>query len=81
MADLIQKAESAVQGSGLGEEKKAIVVAQLEAMGIAVDTRLSGQIDSIVKYLNANSGWLAESAADMAKTAAASVTGESSAAQ
>ncbi|MGE4485336.1 MAG: hypothetical protein AB7C97_09545 [Oscillospiraceae bacterium] len=80
-AELIQKAENAIQGSGMGEEKKTLVITQLEAMGITVDTWLSGQIDSIVKYLNTKSGWLSDSAADTAKTAVASVTGESETAE
>jgi len=74
-ADLVQKVESAVQGSGLGAEKKAKVVAQLEAMGITVNSWLSGQIDSIVKYLNAKSAWFGDSAADKAKDAIETVTG------
>ena len=32
--DLINRAEDAVQGSGMGAEKKALVMAQLEAAGV-----------------------------------------------
>ena len=57
--DLIQKAETAVQGSGMGEEKKALVIAQLEAAGIRVNAWLEDQIDIIVASLNATGAWLA----------------------
>lgn len=57
--DLINKAEDAVQGSGMGEEKKAMVMAQLDAAGIKVTKWLDGQIDVIVATLNANGAWLA----------------------
>lgn len=59
-SQLVQKAEKAVQGSGLGAEKKAIVVAQLEAAGISVNSWLSSQIDTIVATLNSKGAWLAE---------------------
>lgn len=56
--DLIQKAETAITGSGMGAEKKAKVIAQLQAMGIKVDIWLDGEIDKIVAYLNDKAGWL-----------------------
>ena len=59
-AQLIQKTEKAVQGSGMGEEKKKLVIAQLEAAGIRVTLWLSAQIDMIVKTLNSRGAWLAE---------------------
>lgn len=72
MADLIQKAEEAVRGSGLGQEKKALVISQLEAMGIRVTDRLDAEIDNIVAWLNEKGAWYighakttAESAADL----------------
>lgn len=74
VTDLIQKAETAVTGSGMGAEKKAKVVAQLEAMGIKVNTWLSAQIDLIVKYLNEKSGWFADEATDAAEEAINTVT-------
>lgn len=58
-ADLINKAEEAVQGSGMGEEKKTMVIAQLEAAGIHVDEWLADQIDRIVELLNTNGAWFA----------------------
>lgn len=61
---LIQEAENAIQGSGLGPEKKSKVIAHLEAMGIEVTTCLDAQIDAIVSYLNAKSGWILNSAKD-----------------
>lgn len=70
VANLIQEAEGAIQGSGLGAEKKAKVVAQLQAMGIKVNAWLDAQIDYIVKYLNEKGGWFAAGAGDTAKEAA-----------
>lgn len=58
-SELIQKAESAIQGSGMGEEKKALVIAQLQAAGVHVGTWMSKQIDVIVASLNATGAWLA----------------------
>lgn len=78
VTDLIQKAESAVTGSGMGEEKKAKVIAQLEAMGIKVNSWLSNEIDIIVKYLNEKSGWFADEATDTAEAAVDTATGSSS---
>ena len=57
---MIQKAENAVQGSGMGAEKKKIVIAQLEAAGVTVTSWLSDQIDTIVAALNSKGAWLAE---------------------
>ncbi len=65
VTELIQEAENAVQGSGLGADKKAKVIAQLEAMGIRVTSWLDRQIDKIVARLNEKSAWLANDAADM----------------
>ena len=58
VTDLIQKAETAVQGSKMGAEKKALVIAQLQAMGITVTDKLSTLIDDTVALLNQKSGWL-----------------------
>lgn len=69
ITDLIQKAENTITGSGMGAEKKAKVIAQLEAMGIKANTWLSAQIDLIVKYLNEKSGWFADEATDAAEEA------------
>ena len=62
VTDLVNRAEEAVQGSGMGAEKKAIVIAQLEAAGIRVTAWLSNQIDAIVAALNASGAWLASQA-------------------
>lgn len=62
--DLVQKAELAITGSGMGAEKKAKVIAQLQAMGIKVDAWLDTEIDAIVAYLNAKAGWLVGEAVD-----------------
>lgn len=57
---LVQGAEQAIQGSGMGPAKKALVVAQLQAAGVRVNAWLSDAIDSIVDQLNANGAWLAQ---------------------
>ena len=59
---LVQAAEQAVQGSGMGAAKKALVIAQLEAAGIRVTAWLDTAIDQIVDTLNANGAWLAQQA-------------------
>ena len=56
---LVQSAEQAVQGSGMGAAKKALVVAQLEAAGIRLTSWLDTAIDQIVDTLNAHGAWLA----------------------
>jgi len=43
----------------MGEAKKALVIAQLEAAGIHVNTWLASWIDRTVELLNANGAWLA----------------------
>lgn len=58
-AELINAAEAAIQGSGMGAEKKALVLAQLEAAGIHINTWLSAAIDKIVQHLNDSGAWLA----------------------
>mgnify|MGYP003298683201 CR=1 FL=1 len=57
--DLINKAEVAIQGSGMGADKKALVIAQLQAAGIKVTAWLDRQIDIIVASLNSTGAWLA----------------------
>lgn len=59
-AQLVQSAEQAIQGSGMGAAKKALVLAQLEAAGIQVNTWLSVAIDKMVQHLNASGAWLAQ---------------------
>ena len=59
-AQLVQSAEQAIQGSGMGAAKKALVIAQLRAAGIQVNSWLSANIDQIVAQLNAHGAWLAQ---------------------
>ena len=59
-AQLVQSAEQAIQGSGMGAAKKALVIAQLRAAGIEVNAWLSAAIDSIVSQLNAHGARLAQ---------------------
>lgn len=59
-AQLIQSAEQAIQGSNMGAAKKALVIAQLRAAGIEVNSWLSAAIDKIVAQLNAHGAWLAQ---------------------
>lgn len=55
---LVQQAEQTVEGSKMGAAKKALVVAQLQALGIKATDKLGTLIDNTVAYLNAKSGWL-----------------------
>lgn len=64
VSDLVQKTETAVQGSGMGAEKKRIVLMQLESMNIKVNAWLSTAIDDIVAALNEKRAWLTENAKD-----------------
>lgn len=57
--DLINRAETAIQGSGMGADKKALVIAQLQAAGIRVSSWLDHEIDVIVATLNKSGAWLA----------------------
>ena len=61
---LVQEAEKAIQGSGMGAEKKAYVIDRLEAGGVAVNEWLSAQIDFIVSALNAKGAWTAAKIAE-----------------
>lgn len=65
---LVNAAEQAVQGSGMGKAKKALVIAQLKAAGIHVNRWLADQIDNIVDLLNVNGAWLATQAKQHAAT-------------
>jgi hypothetical protein len=53
----IKRAEVAVQGSGMGAEKKKLVISWLEASGIKITDYLSKAIDNIVKHLNDTQAW------------------------
>lgn len=57
--DLINRAETAIQGSGMGADKKALVIAQMQAAGIKVSSWLDHEIDVIVATLNKTGAWLA----------------------
>ena len=59
-AQLVQSAEQAIQGSGMGAAKKALVLAHLEAAGIHINTWLSVAIDKMVQHLNESGAWLAQ---------------------
>ena len=59
-AQLIQSAEQAIQGINMGTAKKALVIAQLRAAGIEVNSWLSAAIDKIVAQLNVHGAWLAQ---------------------
>ena len=63
IADLVQRAETAVSGSGMGSEKKKLVLAQLEAAGVRVTAYVSRAIDDIVAELNNRKAWYAHLAA------------------
>jgi hypothetical protein len=56
--ELVQKAENAIQGSKMGAERKAWVLAQLEDKGIIVTAWVSRAIDISVAWLNKTAGWL-----------------------
>lgn len=64
---LVQNAETAIQGTGMGAEKKAKVIATLEAMGIEVTVAVSAMIDSAVNYLNAKSAFFTATATTQTK--------------
>ena len=66
VAELVNAAEVAIQGSGMGAEKKALVLAQLEAAGIRINTWLSVAIDKMVQHLNESGAWLASQAREHA---------------
>lgn len=64
VSSLVQKVEASVQGSGMGAEKKRLVIAQLEARGVQVKAWISIAIDDIVAALNEKRAWLTENAKD-----------------
>lgn len=61
---LVQEAEEAIQGSGMGAEKKAYVIDRLEAGGVKVNEWLSSQIDFVVAALNSKGAWTAAKLAE-----------------
>ena len=76
-AELINRAEEVVQGSGMGAEKKRLVLAQLEAAGIRVTEWLSVQIDYMVAALNAHGCWLAKKTQENISGQAGDANGQS----
>lgn len=64
VSQLIQKAEAVIQGSGMGSEKKRLVLAQLEVMNVKATAWLSTAIDDIVAALNERQAWFTENAKD-----------------
>lgn len=58
----IKMAENAVQGSGMGAEKKKLVCAWLEAAGVRETAGLSAAIGRIVKELNNKEAWALDKA-------------------
>lgn len=60
----VKKAETAVQGSGMGAEKKKLVCAWLETAGVKVTAGLSAAIDAIVRELNDREAWALDKAKD-----------------
>ena len=50
----------------MGAAKKALVLAQLEAAGIHINTWLSAAIDKMVQHLNDTGAWLASQAREHA---------------
>lgn len=61
--ELVQRAEKAVDGSGMGAEKKKLVIAQMEAAGVCVTAWMSKAIDDVVSVLNDRNAWYAHLAA------------------
>ena len=59
ISDLVQRAEKTVEGTGMGAEKKKLVIAQLEAAGVRVTAYMSKAIDDIVAELNKRNAWYA----------------------
>jgi len=63
ITDLVQKAETVVEGTKMGQDKKDKVTAQLEAMGYKMTTWTDKAIDDVVAMLNDKKGWLVTKAA------------------
>ena len=60
---LYQGTRVSVQGSGMGAEKKKVVIAQFEAAGVRMTEWMSTAIDEIVAQLNDRNAWNAHLAA------------------
>ncbi|MHC1694606.1 MAG: hypothetical protein AB9835_04875 [Eubacteriales bacterium] len=60
LTGLIQQAETAIEGSGLGATKKEWVLSQLQVIGIKITASIDLLIDAIVEQLNKEGGWLVD---------------------
>jgi hypothetical protein len=72
--NLIQMAEEGIKGSGLGETKKAWVIAQLEIIGVKVTDTVSALIDELVDIMNKKQTSLTDAVASTATGAIDEVT-------
>lgn len=54
----VAAAEQTVQGSKLGEQKKALVIKLLNELGVSVDSTVDALIEAAVKKLNDTSAFL-----------------------
>lgn len=60
--ELVQRAEVEVQGTKMGEKKKAKVIAWLAASGVKATKAVEAAIEYVVDYLNSQSAWATSSA-------------------
>lgn len=58
----VQKAETVVQGSGMGAAKKKLVLTWLQASGETINAWLDKEIDIIVKEINDAQAWAIDGA-------------------
>jgi hypothetical protein len=73
---LIQQAETGIRGSGLGAEKKAWVLEQLELIEGQLPGWVDSAVDKLVALLNEKNAWLTQKAETAASGALDKVTGE-----
>jgi len=57
ISDAILAVENEVTKSGMGEDKKKIVIARLEVIGIKLNFWVNAKIDWIVAKLNESKAW------------------------
>jgi len=69
LISLIQQAETVIQGTGLGPEKKAWVLEQLELIEGNVPRWVDKAIDELVSMLNDKRAWLVQKAEETASGA------------
>lgn len=75
LVSLIQQAETAIQGVGLGSEKKAWVMEQLELIEGKIPEWVDSAIDQLVTVLNEKDAWLTNKASETASGALDTITG------